>query len=179
MKHKSEFTEILLSQFVSVGGGLIAGILLAIWTDKILLIPGMLILLPGFLELRGNVNGSLAARLGSGLFLGFIKPNKLKSRIVKGNLIASFSLALILSFILGLFTFLSTFLIFKIYYPKMILIPIFAGVISNFIEIPITLLFTFYLFKKGHDPDNIMGPFISTVGDIISIFSLLIIILII
>ncbi len=180
MNLKGDFKEILFSQFVSVGGGLLAGTMLAIWTDKILLIPGMLILLPGFLELRGNINGSLAARLGSGLFLGFIKPGKIrKSRIIRGNLTASFSLALIISFILGLVAFGFNMLIFKIYFPKIILIPFLAGIIANMVEIPLTLFFTFYLFKKGHDPDNIMGPFVSTTGDIISILSLLAIILII
>lgn len=177
---RTEFREILFSQFISVGGGLLAGTILAIWTDKILLIPGMLILLPGFLGLRGNISGSMAARLGSGLFLRFIKPGKIKkNRIVRGNVTASFLLAIIVSLAIGLMAFIFTLVFFGVSYPKIILIPLFAGIISNIIEIPLALFFTIYLFKKGHDPDNIMGPFVSTVGDIVSILSLLIVILII
>jgi len=49
-----------------------------------------------------------------------------------------------------------------------------AGIIVNAIEIPLTLFTTFYLFRKGHDPNNIMGPFITSTGDVTSIISLLI-----
>ena len=68
-----DFKEILFSQSMAVIGGIIAGTLLALYTDKILLIPGMVILIPGFLEMRGNISGTLSARLSSGLFLGVFK----------------------------------------------------------------------------------------------------------
>ena len=153
---------------------MISGTILAVYTDNILLIPGMLILLPGFLEMRGNISGSLAARLTSGLFLGIVNPKKIKSKIVKGNVIASFLLVLLISFILGLIAFLFNYFAFSIYTPNLILIALIAGVIANIIEIPISLFFTFYFFRKGHDPNNIMGPFVTTTGDITSILALLI-----
>src|SRR3989344_1375687 len=84
------FKEIMFSQSMAVIGGLIAGTLLAIYTDKILLIPGMIILLPGFLEMRGNISGSMSARLTSGLFLGVVE--KEKKQIIRGNVIAAFLL---------------------------------------------------------------------------------------
>ena len=153
---------------------MISGTILAVYTDNILLIPGMLILLPGFLEMRGNISGSLAARLTSGLFLGIVNPKKIKSKIVKGIVIASFLLVLLISFILGLIAFLFNYFAFSIYTPNLILIALIAGVIANIIEIPISLFFTFYFFRKGHDPNNIMGPFVTTTGDITSILALLI-----
>ena len=73
-----DFKEILFSQSMAVIGGIIAGTLLALYTDKILLIPGMVILIPGFLEMRGNISGTLSARLSSGLFLGVFKSSKEK-----------------------------------------------------------------------------------------------------
>lgn len=173
------FKEIFLSQIVSIIGGLIAGTILALYTDKLLLIPGMLILLPGFLEMRGNISGSFASRLSSGLFLGVINPNKVKTKIIRGNLLSSFLLAIIISFTLGLIAFLFNLLVFKIAISKIILLPLIAGIIANAIEIPLTLAVTFYLFKKGHDPNNIIGPFVTSTGDITSIASLLIALVII
>jgi len=64
--------------------------------------------------------------------------------------------------------------VFNVIMFKIILMPLVAGVIANLIEIPLTLFATFYLFKKGHDPNNIIGPFVTTTGDITSIISLLI-----
>jgi mgtE-like transporter len=169
-----DFKEIFSSQMVSIIGGLIAGTILSLYTDQALLIPGMFILLPGFLEMRGNISGSFTSRLSSGLFLGVIKPNIKKTKIIKGNLLASFFLAIFVSLTLGLVAFLFNFFVFQISTPKIILVPLIAGIISNAIEIPLTLFATFYLFRKGHDPNNIMGPFVTSTGDITSIVSLLV-----
>ncbi len=175
----SSFKEIFTSQIVSVLGGIIAGTILAVYMDKILLIPGMLILLPGFLEMRGNISGSFASRLSAGLFLGVIKPRLRETHIIKGNLFASFSLALFVSLVLGLLAFLFNYVVLGIPTPTIIFLPLIAGLIANAIEIPLTLIVTFYIFKKGHDPNNFMGPFVTSTGDITSIVSLLIALVII
>ncbi len=168
------FKEILASQIVSVFGGLAAGTLLALYTGNLLLLPGMLVLLPGFLEMRGNISGSFASRLSSGLFLGVVKPDRMKTKLVRGNLLASFLLAVFVSFVLGLVAFLFSYAVLQAFVPEIILIALLAGIIANAIEIPLTLFATFYLFSKGHDPNNIMGPFITSTGDMTSIVSLLV-----
>jgi len=173
------FWEILSSQLVSIIGGMIAGTILAIYTEKLLMIPGMLILIPGFLEMRNNISGSFASRLSSGLFLGVIKPNRIETKIIKGNLIASFFLAIVISLSLGMIAFLFSCILFHVFIFKIILLSLIAGIIANAIEIPLTLFATVYIFKKGHDPNNIIGPFITSTGDIISILSLLLTLLII
>ncbi|MBI5228864.1 magnesium transporter [Candidatus Micrarchaeota archaeon] len=170
----NSFKEMLSAELVSITGGLAAGVLLAYHTDKILLVPGMLILLPGFLEMRGNISGSFASRLSSGLFLGVIKPTKLRSKIVEGNLIASFALVILISLALGLIAGLFSFLTTGMFAHRIVLLALLAGLIANAVEIPLTLLVTFYLFKKGHDPNNVMGPFITSTGDITSILALLV-----
>ena len=91
MYKKRDFSEILSSELVSVTGGIISGTLLAIFTDRLFLLPGLLILLPGFLELQNASSGSLAARLGSELHTRRIRPGK-KSRLITENKMASFIL---------------------------------------------------------------------------------------
>lgn len=170
------FKEIFWSQLVSIIGGLIAGSALALYTDQLLLIPSMLILLPGFLEMRANISAPMASRLSSGLFLGIIKPtgtNQIKKNIIHGNVIASFLLSFILSLLLGIVVFLMNYFVFQFYTPKLILIIVIAGLLANMLEIPVALFATFYLFKKGHDPNNIMGPFLTSLGDITSIAAIL------
>jgi mgtE-like transporter len=167
------FLEIVSAETVSLFGGLVAGIALALYTDQLLIILGMLILLPGFLELRGNISGAFASRLSSGLFLGVIDPRRFHTRLVLQNLAASFFLAIVVSLSLGAIAFLFSFFVFHIVSYKLLLLPVVAGVLANAIEIPLTLFVTFYLFRKGHDPNNIMGPFVSSTGDIVSILALL------
>ncbi len=171
------FKEILGSQIISVLGGLFAGAILGYYTKDLLLIPSMLIILPGFLEMRANVSGPLASRLSSGLFLGIIN-SKMRSddnkKILKGNILASIFLTILACLFLGTLAFLMNYFVFEVYTPKLILILLLAGLIANAIELPITLFITFLLFRKGHDPNNIMGPFLTSLGDITSIVALLI-----
>lgn len=168
------FDEIFFSQAVSLIGGIIAGTAIASQGEKFLLLPGMLILMPGFLEMRGNISGTFASRLSSGLFLGVLKPTEYSTRIIKGNLIATFSLAILISGVLGILAFLTNFIITGSYNPEIILIAIFAGIIANLIEIPLTLFITFLIFRKGHDPNNIIGPFVTSTGDLVSVISIFI-----
>ena len=73
MNSSRDFLEILSSQLVALTGGILAGTLLAIFTDRLFILPGFLILLPGFLELKGAIAGSMAARLGTELHTRKIK----------------------------------------------------------------------------------------------------------
>jgi cation transporter-like permease len=134
----------------------------------------MLILLPGFLEMRGSISGSFASRLSAGLFLGFIKPTFKKTRVLNENLEASFFLAVLVSLSLGVIAFAFNYLLLGIITPKIIFLPLIAGMIANAVEIPLTLIVTFYLFRKGHDPNNYVGPFVTSTGDVTSIIALLI-----
>ncbi len=170
------FREIFLSQIVLLIGGLIAGTILAVYTDNLLLIPGMLVLIPGFLEMRGNISGSLAARISSGIYLGFINPYGKNKRVLRGNIAASFFLVVFISILLGVLAYLFTLIVFKTPYPEIILISLLAAILANLIEIPLSIFFTFFLFRKGFDPDNIMGPFVTTTGDLTSILSLLLVV---
>jgi mgtE-like transporter len=171
-KTTREFEEILFSEFFSVTGGVLAGTLLAHALDKIALIPGILILLPGFFAMRGNISGTLAARLGAALHLGLLR-HRGAQRFLKTNERASFALGVLASLFLGTVAYTGTWLFFGINAPRIILLAAVAGIISNLIMIPVTARLTLWLFKRGHDPDNVMGPYITMIGDIVSIISVL------
>lgn len=170
---KKDFKEMVSAELVSVSGGLVAGLLLSFLLDKIYLIPGIIIMIPGFMEMRGNISGTLSARLSSALFLGKIKPKFSRGKILNGNVAAAFFLVLIVSALIGVIAYLANLIFFGQSVIQLVLVSFVAGVISNVIEIPITIATVFWLFRKGHDPDNIMGPYVTTTGDIISILSLM------
>lgn len=173
------FKEIFSAQLFAITGGIIAGVFLAVYMDKIFVIPGMLIIIPGFMAMRGNISGSFASRIAAGLFLGMIDPDKKKDRIIKGNLSASLLLAGIISLVLGLVAFGFNYLISGIIVYEIIIIPLLAGIISTFILDYVTLYATIAIFKRGHDPNNMMGPIVTTAGDVTSIISLLVVVLIV
>lgn len=173
------FKDIFSAQLFAIGGGLLAGIFLAIYTDKMFIIPGMLIIIPGFMAMRGNISGALASRISVGLFLGMINLENKDDRIKKGNLSSSMILAVVVSLVLGLVAFLFNYITLGILVPKIILVPLIAGIFSTFLLDQIAFYATVKIFKRGHDPNNIIGPLITTTGDLTSILSLLIVILLI
>lgn len=175
----TDFKEIFTGELVSVTGGVLAGTALAFTTDQLQLLPGLLMILPGFLEMRGSISGSLSSRLSSGLFLGVLKPKMEHNRIVRGNVFAALILTMLVCVLLGILAYGVNYLLFGIIEAKIIFIVILAGLIASAIEIPAAIFFTFWLFKRGHDPNNVMGPFITTSEDIVSVFALLLAIVII
>jgi len=174
-----DFDEIVTAEMASTAGGLAAGTMLAFITNQIELIPALLIFLPGFLEMRGNISGSLSARLSSALFLGATKPKVRKNRILRGNVAAAMLLVVVVSIILGVVAFFANAVFFGVVDYRIIAIALIAGILSNVVEVPIAVLTTFWLFRHGHDPNNIMGPYVTTTGDITSIISVFIAIVII
>lgn len=173
-----EFEEILFIEFISVTGGVFAGFLLAQYLGKIALVPGLLILFPGFLAMRGNISGALAARLGAALHLGLLEHRKYHY-FLRANDLAAFCLGVAASLFLGIVAYLGTLLFFHANAPGIILVALIAGIISNIILIPLTSVTSTWLFRHGHDPDNIMGPYITTLGDIVSVAALIIAVLVV
>jgi len=172
MNSSRDFLEILSSQLVALTGGILAGTLLAIFSDRLFILPGFLILLPGFLELKA-IAGSMAARLGTELHTRKIKASG-RSRLVTENEEASFILIFFVSLILGVSTYLLTYFLFGYNNPKIILIPLIASIISSILLFPLTVKLTLWLYRNHKDPDNVMGPYITSIGDIESIVALLV-----
>ena len=174
-KIDKDFLEISISELFSITGGVIAGLFLAKIINNIGLLGGLFILFPGLLELHGNIYGSLSARLGNLLLLGKLKKKGELKYFLKENIIAVLFLIIFVSFILGLIAYLSIYLFFGINNYSIIFIAVLSSLISSVFEIPLTTYTTLWIFRHKLDPEDIMGPYVTTVGDIISILSLMLV----
>lgn len=179
MAFDKDSKEIAIGQLITVTGGLLAGGSLAFYTDKIALIPGIFVLIPGFLDMRGDVVGSLAARLSSELHIGSVDITKGKRQGIRNGIMAAFLLSLVASVILGLVAYAASYFVFKINNTDIIWVAVIATIVSNLILIPLTVKSTVWFFTHGYDPDNVMGPYITVVGDVAAILSLLIAIILV
>ena len=173
--HKRYTPQIIKGQIFSLTGGLIAGSLLSLYTDKLYLIPGIFVLLPGFLELQGGINGAMAARIGSIAHkFGVDKVDDAKDEHIKSNVFASIFLNFTASAFLGLLSFFLVKVFFKEEIPQLIAIPLIAAFFASTVLIPITEKVSSILYKRGIDPDNVMGPIVTSIGDVVSTASILI-----
>ena len=166
--------EISLSEFISITGGVIAGTFLLDLVNSVGLLAGFLILYPGLLEMNGNIFGSLAARLSNLLIVGEIKTRNDLKKFILRNIFATFFLALSISLILGLIVYFFVYFIFHINNLAIIYTSVLSSLLSALIQFPLTIYATILVYKHNLDPENIMGPDITTFSDIISIVSLII-----
>lgn len=151
-------------------GGIITGNFLGAMIDLFKQIPGLLVVIPAVIALRGNINTALGSRLGSAYHLGIIDAKNMWNRELKQNILGSLVLSIILSLIIGIIAYGSSVLL-NINPDPIILITIVvvAGSVSGIILAFLTILIIYIVFKRGYDPDNITGPALATFGDIITI----------
>ena len=150
-------------------GGVVAGSTLSTMIDLIKTIPGLLVVIPAIIALRGNISTAFGSRLGSAYHLGIIDADNIWNRELKENIIGSLFLSFFISIIIGLLAYVISILLNV--YPdplKLITIVIIAGVISSIILTLLTIIIIYIVFIRGYDPDNITGPALSTFGDIIT-----------
>ncbi|MFP9190315.1 magnesium transporter [Natronosalvus vescus] len=162
---------------VSLVAGLFAGTILGSETMRngIERVPGILVLLPAFLATRGGVYGSLGARLSSGLHQGLIEPrftldtrlsNAIVASFINGMVVSVF-IAVVAFFVLVLFGSGGSLL-------QLVGIMVVAGFLSAILMLSTLVTVVFVGYRYGHDPDNIVGPLVTTLGDVFGIAFLLI-----
>ena len=174
--HKSTVKEGLIALIICAIGDLIAGIILGRMTFFLETFPGLLVLIPGAIGMRGNIFGSFASRLSSNLHIGILSPKFEFSEQLNYNIFSSFVLTLVLSLFLAI---VSKALCLLLKSPSMrlvdfIIISVLAGIISNLIMLPITMLVSFKSFEHGWDPDNITSPIIAAFGDLFTLPAIII-----
>jgi len=162
---------------VSLAAGLFAGTVLGSDAMRrgIERVPGLLLVLPAFLATRGGVYGSLGARLSSGLHQGVIEPRLPLGRRVSNALIASVLNGLIVSVFIALFGFAAVAttggggnLL------QLVGIMVVAGLLSAGLMLSVLVTVVFVGYRRGLDPDNIVGPLVTTLGDLFGVVFLLV-----
>jgi len=133
----------------------------------------LLIVLPGLMGLRGNVFGAMASRLSTAFYLGSSEAN-IRDRHVLSNFFFSVWLATMPASILLLLAFFK----YRDLDSTIIAtgITISSSVISAIFLSLSTALAVIFAFRRAIDPDSISGPFITSVADLVTIPSLVLLI---
>lgn len=167
--------ESTVAEILSVTGGILAGMILSTMTNMIKEVPGMIIAIPAFLNMRGAVFTSFGARISTWLHLGELKPiYKLKGLALEEAL-ASFILGVSQSILIGFLAFVASYIMgSKPSLPILLGLFALAGILSNLIMLAITFYSDIFLYRRGIDPENVIGPYITTVGDTIGLICIII-----
>ncbi|MBZ9570475.1 magnesium transporter [Methanobrevibacter sp. TMH8] len=163
--------ESLLALLICAIGDLCAGIFLGKMSFYLTAFPGLMVIIPGAIGMRGNIFGALGSRLSTNLHIGLLSPEFKRSKILSENILSSLILTLLLSIFLAfiskgiciIFGFESISLV------DFTLISIIGGIISSLIMLPLTMLVSLKSFEHGWDPDNISTPIIAAFGDLFTL----------
>jgi mgtE-like transporter len=154
---------------VALSGGLFAGLVLDGLVDSVERFPGLLVVVPVFLATRGNVYGALGGRIASGLHQGLIEPRFEYNERLVNAVLASFINGIGVSIVIGAIVW-AALTILPAWQPapllELVAITFVAGLLTSVVMIVGLLAIIFAGFRYGYDPDNLVGPIVTTLGDI-------------
>lgn len=161
---------------ISLFGGLFAGLVLEQILESVARFPGLLVMIPVFLATRGNVYGAFGGRLASGLHQGLINPQfEWNERLVHA-IVASFVNGIGISIVIGVLTWVALGILgwpaAALY--ELIAIMLIAGALTSVVLIVGLLVLIFAGYKIGYDPDNLVGPIVTTLGDVFGMMFMLV-----
>jgi mgtE-like transporter len=164
------FVALLISSL----GSLIAGIALGSITGTLEALPGLMVMVPAAIGMRGNIFGALGSRLGTSIHAGLYKPTRERGGVLYQNIYAVTILTFTISLLLGVLakTMSVAFGVETISMLDFVVISIVGGVLSSLF----VGLFTVYLsrvaYRRGWDLDSVAGPVITAAGDLVTVPSL-------
>ena len=166
--------EATLIKFMTITGGTVAGLFFASMTGLIAKIPGLLLVIPAFMNMRGEIFSSFGARLATKLHLGLVEPKYTPSRSVLVSALSYLALSSSRVLIITLLGYITSLLIGVQFDPLLILSLLFLALLISFaILLPLSYLADVFFFRRGYDPENMIGPLMMSFSDMISLYSII------
>ncbi len=148
-----------------------AGIFLGSIHELIALIPGLLLIVPASISMRGSISGVLVSRLSSSMHLGAFEVNIGEESVLgEGTRVALIN-TVVLSTVLGLLASLVAQILGLVGLGILdfILISVISGVISGVLLLSVTFAVSLASYRYNLDLDMIGAPAVTTAGDIVTI----------
>src|SRR5437660_698045 len=165
----------LAALLVSSGGDLLAGLTLGAITNTLSALPGLLVLVPAAIGMRGNIFGALGSRLGTAIHTGTFSLSRRADTIVGQNVVASMALTLSISFALAVLAkgvAIGFGLARTISIADFVVISMVGGAVSSVFVLLLTLGVAAGAVRFGWDMDNVAAPLVTAAGDMVTLPSL-------
>lgn len=157
-----------LNSSTSLLAGAVLGSLTATFEQR----PGLLVLVPAAIGLRGNVFGSLGNRVSTSIHAGELQLRLRRSSMLGQNVLAATALTLGMSFLLVVVAALVTVglgLGPTIGLADLTLVSVGGGLVASLPVLAATLGLAAGAVRFGWDLDNVNAPLVSTLGDVLTL----------
>ncbi|HEX2028314.1 MAG TPA: magnesium transporter [Nitriliruptorales bacterium] len=153
---------------------LVAGVVLGSATERLEALPGLLLLIPAAIGMRGSNFGALAARLGTGIHTGEFEI-ELARRNFFGRQIEA---AAILTFtssagIAVLAWFVGRAFGVRAALGQLVVISVVGGLLSSVVLVGVTIVLARQAYLRGWNMDDVGAPAITATGDLVTLPALL------
>lgn len=151
-----------------------AGQLLQGNQENLILFPIFLLSIPVINGIGGNIGSILGARLASGLHVGYITLS-IKDKQMQNNFFTSLIMGLITYTLLGILIYIIAHfgnIAMEIDLFVFVSIVLGTGILLILTISILSVLTAFLAFKKGLDPDDMVAPVVTTLGDTLGILFL-------
>ena len=164
----------LVALAISTLAGFVAGLTLAHVTGTLEELPGLIVLIPAAVGMKGTIFGAIGARLGTanvaGLLDPTLKPGSVLQRNVYVAVVTTFSSALWLALLSVLVS--AAFGQPSIPFWKLATVSIVGGAIGAALVLLITVGLSVASYRRGWDLDSVSTPMVTALGDMTTLPSL-------
>jgi mgtE-like transporter len=162
----------LISLTLNSSTSLVAGAVLGSITDTFERLPGLLVLVPAAIGLRGNVFSALGKRLSTAIHLGNFRLSMRQQSLMGQNVAASMILTLVLSLLLAVVAktvAVALGVMNTISVLDLAVISVVGGALASVVVLGATVLLAAGSVRYGWDLDNLTAPLVSTLGDVLTL----------
>lgn len=161
----------LVALILSTLAGFVAGLTLASFDDALRRMPGLLVLIPASVGMRGMIFGSMGARLGTQVAAGLFEPNFRKGGPLRTNAEVAVVSALVMSFYLAVTAKLvaSAFGERTVSFWDLVTVSVLGGTAASAILLGLTVTLARVSFRRGWDLDAVSTPMVTAAGDMVTL----------
>ncbi len=164
----------LVALALSTLAGFVAGLTLAHITGTLQELPGLIVLIPAAVGMKGTIFGAIGARLGTANVAGLLEPTLRPGTVLQRNVyvavVTTFSSALWLAVLSVLAS--AAFGEPSISLWRMATVSIVGGAIGSALILMITLALSVLSYRRGWDLDSVATPMVTALGDMTTLPSL-------
>ena len=164
----------LVALALSTLAGFVAGLTLAHITGTLEELPGLIVLIPAAVGMKGTIFGAIGARLGTANVAGLLEPTLRPGSVLQRNVyvavVTTFSSALWLAVLSVLAS--AAFGEPSISLWRLATVSIVGGAIGSGLILMITLALSVLSSRRGWDLDSVSTPMVTALGDMTTLPSL-------
>src|SRR5947208_2426824 len=164
--------QTLVAQSFNSSTSFVAGAFLGAITGTLSQYPGLLVLVPAAIGLRGNIFGAFGNRISTTIHAGTFRLSARRETVLGQNILASMVLTVAASLLLALAAkgaAVALGIQHSIPVFDLTTISILGGVLGSIVVLGLTLGITTGAVRYGWDLDNVSAPLVGVLGDVLTL----------